>query len=114
MKLFTTLSLITILILFILIMVNSLFLRTFYTAAKIENVKKALEGTDVENIKTATEKLTTAFYAVSEKLYSQAAAQNQGAEGTKPEGEPKVDENGNVYDADYKVENENNGDNKQD
>lgn len=40
MKLFTTLSLITILILFILIMVNSLFLRTFYTAAKIENVKK--------------------------------------------------------------------------
>ena len=46
---------------------------------EIENVKKALEGTDVENIKTATEKLTTAFYAVSEKLYSQAAAQNQGA-----------------------------------
>ncbi len=81
---------------------------------EIENVKKALEGTDVENIKTATEKLTTAFYAVSEKLYSQAAAQNQGAEGAKPEGEPKVDENGNVYDADYKVENENNGDNKQD
>ncbi|HJJ08839.1 MAG TPA: molecular chaperone DnaK [Clostridiaceae bacterium] len=81
---------------------------------EIENVKKALEGTDVENIKTATEKLTTAFYAVSEKLYSQAAAQNQGAEGTKPEGEPKVDENGNVYDADYKVENENNGDNKKD
>lgn len=81
---------------------------------EIENVKKALEGTDVENIKTATEKLTTAFYAVSEKLYSQAAAQNQGAEETKPEGEPKVDENGNVYDADYKVENENNGDNKQD
>ena len=81
---------------------------------EIENVKKALEGTDVENIKTSTEKLTTAFYAVSEKLYSQAAAQNQGAEGTKPEGEPKVDENGNVYDADYKVENENNGDNKQD
>ena len=81
---------------------------------EIENVKKAVEGTDVDNIKTATEKLTTAFYAVSEKLYSQAAEQNQEAEGTKPEGEPKVDENGNVYDADYKVENENNGDNKQD
>ena len=41
--------------------------------------------------------MTTAFYAVSEKLYSQAAAQNQGAEGTKPEGEPKVDENGNLF-----------------
>ena len=88
--------------------------RVYNFLPEIENVKKALEGTDVENIKTATEKLTTAFYAVSEKLYSQAAAQNQGTEGTKPEGEPKVDENGNVYDADYKVENENNGDNKQD
>ena len=80
---------------------------------EIENVKKALEGTDVENIKTATEKLTTAFYAISEKLYSQAAA-NQEAEGAKANGEAKVDENGNVYDADYKVENENNEDNKQD
>ena len=40
MKLFTTLSLITILILLILITINSLFLRAFYTATKIESVKK--------------------------------------------------------------------------
>ncbi len=79
---------------------------------EIENVKKALEGSDVENIKSATEKLTTAFYAVSEKLYSQAASANQQTAGAQTEGEPKVDENGNVYDADYKVENEDNEDNK--
>ena len=78
---------------------------------EIENVKKALEGSNVEEIKTATEKLTTAFYAVSEKLYSQAADANKTA-GAQPDGEPKVDENGNVYDADYKVENDDNGDNK--
>lgn len=78
---------------------------------EIENVKKALEGSNVEEIKTATEKLTTAFYAVSEKLYSQTADANKTA-GAQPDGEPKVDENGNVYDADYKVENDDNGDNK--
>ena len=78
---------------------------------EIENVKKALEGSNVEEIKTATEKLTTAFYAVSEKLYSQAADANKTA-GAQSDGEPKVDENGNVYDADYKVENDDNGDNK--
>ena len=82
---------------------------------EIANVKKALEGTDVEVIKQATEKLTTAFYAISEKLYSQAQAQANAANGENA-GEdvntagPNVDENGNVYDADYKVED--NGDNK--
>lgn len=75
---------------------------------EIANVKKALEGTDVEAIKQATEKLTTVFYSISEKLYSQAqqaagaAGANAGTEG------PKTDENGNVYDADYKVENDDN------
>ena len=72
---------------------------------EIDNVKKALEGTDIEAIKQATEKLTTVFYEISEKLYSQANP--NGAAGANPAGEaqgPKTDENGNVYDADYKVE----------
>ena len=72
---------------------------------EIANVKKALEGTDVEAIKQATEKLTTAFYAISEKLYSQAQ-QAAGANTENAQG-PNVDENGNVYDADYKVEEDN-------
>ena len=76
--------------------------------AEIENTKKALEGTDTEAIKAATEKLTTAFYAVSEKLYNAAQQASQGANAgaeANTEG-PKQDENGNVYDADYKVEGE--------
>ncbi len=71
-----------------------------------------LECTECKRRNYTTEKLTTAFYAVSEKLYSQAASANQQTAGTQTEGEPKVDENGNVYDADYKVENEDNEDNK--
>ena len=75
---------------------------------EIENVKKALEGSDTEAIKSATEKLTTVFYSISEKLYSaNAAAGANGAEGAQ-NASPNVDENGNVYDADYKVENDDN------
>ncbi len=79
---------------------------------EIANVKKALEGTDVEAIKQATEKLTTVFYSISEKLYSQAQGQANGANAGADANAagPNVDENGNVYDADYKVED--NGDNK--
>ena len=83
---------------------------------EIANVKKALEGTDTEAIKSATEKLTQAFYQVSEKLYTQAQAANGAANGTTEEGTasegPKTDENGNVYDADYKVEGQNDDENK--
>ena len=74
---------------------------------EIENVKKALEGTDVEAIKSATEKLTQIFYSISEKVYSQAqgAANAAGTDnGEANNAEPHTDANGNVYDADYKVD----------
>ena len=79
---------------------------------EIENVKKALEGTDVEAIKSATEKLTQIFYSISEKVYSQTkGAANTANEATGDAGanagentEPHTDNNGNVYDADYKVD----------
>ncbi len=81
---------------------------------EIENVKKALEGSDVEAIKSATEKLTQIFYSISEKVYSQAqgAANTAGANPTEDNAdesgtenqEPHTDGNGNVYDADYKVD----------
>ena len=74
---------------------------------EIENVKKALEGSDVEAIKSATEKLTQIFYSISEKVYSQAqgAANAAGANnGEANNAEPHTDANGNVYDADYKVD----------
>ncbi|KKC29981.1 molecular chaperone DnaK [Caldanaerobacter subterraneus] len=67
---------------------------------EIENVRKALEGTDVEAIKAASEKLSEAFYKVSTRLYQQAAgsANPGGSQGTSQ---------GNVYEADYKVEDDN-------
>ena len=79
---------------------------------EIDNVKKALEGTDTDKIKEATEKLTQAFYEISEKLYKQANP-NAGAEGVDPNaaaGAEQAQNDGNVYDADYKVEED--GENK--
>lgn len=80
---------------------------------EIDNVKKALEGTDVEKIKEATEKLTGAFYEISEKLYKQANP-DAGAAGVDPNAtqtdEAQNANDGNVYDADYKVEED--GENK--
>ena len=79
---------------------------------EIENVKKALEGTDTENIKQATEKLTQIFYSISEKLYSQAAgnanqAAGNGSEGASEQTNENTNSEGNVYDEDYKVEDDN-------
>jgi molecular chaperone DnaK len=77
--------------------------------AEIENTKKALETNNVETIKEAKDKLTKVFYEISEKLYSQVNNNNAAgaSAGATSEG-PKADENGNVYDADYKVENDDN------
>ena len=44
--------------------------------AELENVKKALEGTDNDAIKAATEKLTQKFHEMSTKMYQQAQAAN--------------------------------------
>ncbi len=74
---------------------------------EIENVKKALETNNTETIKEATEKLTQVFYQISEQLYKANASATQGAtdEGNAEEATPN---DGNVYDADYKVEDDNN------
>ena len=78
--------------------------------AKIENeieaTKKALESNDTEAIKEATEKLTKVFYEMSEQLYKNANP-NAGAEGADPNAGNEANDNGNVYDADYKVEDDN-------
>lgn len=82
--------------------------------AEIENVKKALEGSDIDKIKEATEKLKQAFYAMSEKLYAQAnpnGTAGAGANAGAGAG-PQTDANGNVYNADYKVEDDKKDENK--
>ena len=80
----------------------------YFVETEIEAVRKTLEGNDVEAIKDATDKLTKVFYEISEKLYSanQAAA---GANTGNAENTSETSANdGNVYDADYKVEDDNN------
>ena len=69
--------------------------------AEIANVKKALEGDDVEAIKAAQEKLQQEFYKVSEKLYANvnpnAGAQDAGAAND-------ANANNDTNGTDYKVE----------
>ena len=72
---------------------------------EIENVKKALETNNTETIKEATEKLTQVFYQLSEQLYKNNAAAQNAAGATE---ENTTSNDGNVYDADYKVEDDNN------
>ena len=78
---------------------------------ELNRVKEALKGTDTQAIKNATEGLTKAFYAVSEKLYSQAGAQPGPDMGGAAGGATGATNNGgddNVVDADYEVVDDNN------
>ncbi len=67
--------------------------------AKIADTKKALEGTDTEAIKTASDALQQKFYEVSSKMY-QAANPQGGAEGFDPN---QAGGQGGSYDGDYTV-----------
>lgn len=82
--------------------------------AEVENVKSALNGSDSEAIKAATEKLTEVSYEVFGKIYQQQAQQNGGAAGFDPDAGAagsgnnggSNSSNGNddgVVDADYEV-----------
>ena len=82
--------------------------------AEVENVKSALNGSDSETIKAATEKLTEVSYEVFGKIYQQQAQQNGGAAGFDPNAGAagsgnnggSNSSNGNddgVVDADYEV-----------
>ncbi len=76
---------------------------------KLNAVKEALKGTDNTAIKNASEQLTQAFYQVSQKIYQQnpgAAGEGfnpQGAQGGPDMGAGNAESQDNVYDADYKV-----------
>ena len=82
--------------------------------AEIENVKKALETNNVDTIKEATEKLTTVFYEISEKLYSQVNPNAGAQDGAQQNANTENNNGDTVYDAEYKVEDDNqdNQDNK--
>ncbi len=64
----------------------------------LDKLKETLKGSDTAAIKADTEALTQAFYAVSEKLYQQANPQ-----GAQPGPDAGPSQDGQYYDADYKV-----------
>ena len=76
--------------------------------AKIDALKEALKGTDIEAIKAKQDELQKVFYAVSEKLYQAQAQAAQGAQagpgpdmgGAANAGSTNADPN--VVDADFK------------
>ena len=64
---------------------------------QLEVLKEKLKSDDTAAIKEASDELTKRFYAIAEKLYQQQAPQGEpGAAQSGPNGET-------VYDADYKV-----------
>ncbi len=71
----------------------------------LEDLKKAMEGTDVDDIKAKTEALTNEFHVLSSKLYQQAQAGADAAgaagAGAGPEAEGPKDDN--IVDADFEV-----------
>lgn len=87
--------------------------KTAVNTAKDE-LSKALEGNNIEEIKGKTEKLTQQFHSISAKMYQQAQAQQgQGADGATGGFDPNAGQAGgsaaggpagdNVVDADYEV-----------
>ncbi len=74
--------------------------------AKVDALKEALKGEDIEAIKSKQEELTQSFYKISEELYKQAQAAQGGAdagEGYDPNANTGSAPNGDgYYDADFK------------
>jgi len=74
--------------------------------AELNHLKEVAKGNDTAAIKAATEKLSQAFYAVSQKIYQQnpGAAGAAGAGGfNQTYGGGTGNSQDDVYDADYKV-----------
>lgn len=72
---------------------------------ELETLKKAIEGNDIEGMKTATEKVNQIFHAISQRVYQQTGgapgAGPEGAAGPGPEGGPAAPDAEDVVDAEY-------------
>ncbi len=76
--------------------------------AGLEKLKETLKGSDSAAIKAATEDLQKAFYAVSEKIYKQAAPQGDpNAQYQQYQQPGQNGPQGDYYDADYEVVDDN-------
>ena len=75
---------------------------------KLDALKEALKGEDIEAIKAKQEELTQQFYKVSEELYKAAQAQAQANGGQAPGADGAAPGGDGYYDADFKDVDDNN------
>ena len=71
-----------------------------------EDLKKAVEANDVEDIKAKIETLTQAFYPISSRIYQEAQQAQASAAGSGEQAQDSAQSagpNGNTVDADYEV-----------
>ena len=71
-----------------------------------EDLKKAVEANDVEDIKAKIEALTQAFYPISSRIYQEAQQAQASAAGAGEQAQDSAQSagpNGNTVDADYEV-----------
>ena len=71
-----------------------------------EDLKKAVEANDVEDIKAKIEALTQAFYPISSRIYQEAQHAQASAAGSGEQAQDSAQSagpNGNTVDADYEV-----------
>ena len=68
-----------------------------------EDLKKAVEANDVEDIKAKIEALTQAFYPISSRIYQEAQQAQAGAGEQAQDSAQSAVPNGNTVDADYEV-----------
>lgn len=71
-----------------------------------EDLKKAVEANDVEDIKAKIEALTQAFYPISSRIYQEAQQAQVSAAGSGEQAQDSAQSagpNGNTVDADYEV-----------
>lgn len=73
---------------------------------KITELRKTLEGKDIEAIKKAMEELTTASHKIAEQMYRQAQSQQQTQQPPPNQEEKPKEKKEDVVDAEYKVEDE--------
>jgi molecular chaperone DnaK len=68
----------------------------------IENLKKAMDGDDTEEIKKLTEELTQASHKLAEIMYKQASQEQEQAQGAAgPEADTDPSQDDDVVDADF-------------
>ena len=73
--------------------------------SKKDELKKALESNNIEDIKTKTDELTEEFNKIAEKIYQQEAQSQTGQQpgGQQEQEQEQSSDDDDVVDADYEV-----------